>query len=158
MSPMGSSSAVREDRVIKLKDLAPRTRRRISDGIHAPSTSPDHRRELRGRVRRSSTNRLLGGVCGGLGERLGIDPTIVRILAVPLALLAGSGVLIYMAAWILIPREGEPSIAQTEIADRKELRNILGVATAVLGLLLGLQALGLHDLGTVAWPLMLGAV
>jgi signal transduction histidine kinase len=82
----------------------------------------------------------------------------VRILAVPLALLAGSGVLIYMAAWILIPREDEPSIAQKEIADRRELRNILGVATVVLALLLGLQALGLHDLGTIAWPLMLGAV
>ena len=153
---MGSPTSLREDQLITIRDLARRTRRRIAAVTRPRSSGGNNSSPTR--IRRSGTNRMLGGVCGGIGERLGIDPTIVRILAVPLALLAGSGVLIYMAAWILIPRAGEPSIAQTEVADRKELRNILGVATAVLGLLLGLQALGLHELGTIAWPLMLGAV
>lgn len=155
---MGSCTSLREDHCINIRDLTPRTRRRQPDAAHAGRNPSHNIGPTRARTHRSGTNRLLGGVCGGIGDRFGIDPTIIRILAVPLALLAGSGVLIYMAAWILVPRAGEPSIAQTEISDRKELRNILGVAATAFCILLALQALGLHDLGTVAWPLLLGAV
>jgi signal transduction histidine kinase len=83
---------------------------------------------------------------------------VLRVLAVPLALVLGSGALLYLVAWIVLPRPGERSILRNELADRAEGRNALAVATAALGGLLGLQALGLHRLGTVAWPLMLGVV
>ncbi len=55
------------------------------------------------RLYRSNTNRILAGVCGGLGEYFGIDPTIVRLLWVLFCLAGGSGVLGYLIALIIIP-------------------------------------------------------
>jgi phage shock protein C len=46
---------------------------------------------------------MLGGVCGGLGEFFGIDPTLVRLFFVLLALLGGHGVLIYLILWLIVP-------------------------------------------------------
>ena len=58
------------------------------------------------RLTRSRTNRMIGGVCGGLGEYFGIDPTLIRIAFVALILLGmGSPVLGYILLWIIIPRE-----------------------------------------------------
>ncbi len=58
------------------------------------------------RLVRSRTDRMLGGVCGGLGAYLGIDPTFVRIFFFILVFGAGSGFWIYLLLWILIPEEG----------------------------------------------------
>ena len=52
---------------------------------------------------RSQTNRMVGGVCGGLGEHFGIDPTLVRLLFVFLTLLGGHGLLIYLVFLIVVP-------------------------------------------------------
>lgn len=57
------------------------------------------------RLYKSEDNRVLCGVCGGLGEFLGIDPTIVRLIWILLCILAGSGILFYIIAAIIIPRE-----------------------------------------------------
>ena len=55
---------------------------------------------------RSKNNRMLGGVCAGLGEHLDIDPTVIRlILAVVTLLSFGTGIIIYILAWIIIPEE-----------------------------------------------------
>ena len=54
--------------------------------------------------RKSEDNKVLCGVCGGLGEFLGIDPTIVRLIWAVLAFAAGSGLLIYILAAIIMPR------------------------------------------------------
>ena len=57
-------------------------------------------------LRRSQTNRRLAGVCGGLGEYFGIDPTIIRILFVLLALPGGlPGTLLYLILWLVMPEE-----------------------------------------------------
>ena len=53
---------------------------------------------------KSEDNKVLCGVCGGLGEFLGIDPTIIRLIWVVLAFAAGSGLLIYLLAAVIIPR------------------------------------------------------
>jgi phage shock protein C len=50
----------------------------------------------------SSTNKKIGGVCGGIAEYLGIDPTIIRILWVIFAFAVGSGILAYIIAWMLM--------------------------------------------------------
>lgn len=50
---------------------------------------------------------MLGGVCGGLGELLDIDPTIVRLVFVLLALWGGSGVTIYLVLWFIAPYKDE---------------------------------------------------
>jgi phage shock protein PspC (stress-responsive transcriptional regulator) len=54
---------------------------------------------------RSKTNRKLAGVCGGLGEYFNVDATLIRVLFVLLAVLGGSGVVLYLAMWILVPKE-----------------------------------------------------
>ncbi len=54
---------------------------------------------------RSNTNRMLGGVCGGLGEYFDIDPTLVRLIFVLLTLAGASGVLIYIIMLIVVPNE-----------------------------------------------------
>lgn len=57
------------------------------------------------KLTRSESDRLLVGVCGGLGEHVGIDATIVRIGFVLLAIFGGSGVVLYLALWLIVPRE-----------------------------------------------------
>jgi len=54
---------------------------------------------------RSKTNRQLAGVCGGLAEYFNLDATLIRVLFVVLAVLGGSGVVLYAALWIIVPRE-----------------------------------------------------
>ena len=55
------------------------------------------------RLYRSRSNRQLFGVCGGLGEYFGIDPTIVRILFILLALAGGPGIIFYIILALLMP-------------------------------------------------------
>lgn len=57
------------------------------------------------RLTRSSSNRLVAGVCGGLAEYFGIDPTLVRVLFVLLVLAAGMSPLIYLVLWVVLPSE-----------------------------------------------------
>jgi phage shock protein C len=54
---------------------------------------------------RSKTNRKLAGVCGGLAQYFNLDATLIRVLFVALAVLGGSGLVIYLAMWILVPKE-----------------------------------------------------
>ena len=54
---------------------------------------------------RSKTNRKLAGVCGGLAQYSNIDATLIRVLFVVLAVLGGSGLVIYLAMWIIVPKE-----------------------------------------------------
>ncbi len=55
------------------------------------------------RLRRSSTDRMLGGVSGGLAAYTGIDVVLWRVSFVALTLLGGSGVLFYALLWVLMP-------------------------------------------------------
>ena len=52
---------------------------------------------------KSNTNKKVAGVCGGIGEYFGIDPTIVRLGFVALSLLAGGGLAVYIIAAIIMP-------------------------------------------------------
>lgn len=66
------------------------------------------------RLYRSRTDRMLGGVCGGLGEYLNIDPTLARLFFVLLALGNGIGLLLYLLAWIVLPREDLAAASREE--------------------------------------------
>lgn len=60
--------------------------------------------------RRSRDHKLLGGVCGALAERFGFDVALVRVVAVVLAIVTnGIGALAYLAAWLIVPEEGDDS-------------------------------------------------
>ena len=50
----------------------------------------------------SSTDKKIGGVCGGIAEYLGMDPTLIRILWIIFAFAVGSGILAYIIAWMLM--------------------------------------------------------
>jgi len=52
---------------------------------------------------RSTDNKIIAGVCGGLADYFGLDATLIRIVWVLLVLLAGTGILAYIIAWILMP-------------------------------------------------------
>ena len=56
------------------------------------------------RLYRSGRERILGGVCGGIAEYFGVDPVLVRLIWVAACLLWGAGILLYIIAWIIIPR------------------------------------------------------
>ena len=55
------------------------------------------------RLYRSSLDKQLGGVCGGVAEYLELDPSLVRIGAILLLFVAGTGFLAYLVAWLVIP-------------------------------------------------------
>lgn len=59
------------------------------------------------RLYRSNTEKMIGGVCGGLAEALDLDPTIVRVVFVLLALLGGHGILLYLILWLVMPRQDQ---------------------------------------------------
>jgi phage shock protein C len=52
---------------------------------------------------RSRNHRMVAGVCGGLAEYFNIDATLIRALFVLLAVFGGSGLLIYIVMWIIVP-------------------------------------------------------
>jgi len=56
---------------------------------------------------RSQSEKMIAGVCGGLGEVLDVDPTIVRVVFVLLALMAGHGILLYLILWLIMPRQDQ---------------------------------------------------
>ena len=78
---------------------------------------------MENRLYRSQTERMLGGVCGGLGKYFQIDITIVRLFFVAFTILGGIGPLIYIILWIVLPVEGLPaSDGQPQTLDGEELK------------------------------------
>lgn len=71
------------------------------------------------RLYRSRKDSTIGGVCGGLGEYFGIDPTFIRIVNVLLIFVDGIGLWGYLIAWIIIPRRPLES-DKVEAAEKKE--------------------------------------
>ena len=67
--------------------------------LDPPPTAPGPRPE----ARRSATDRMAGGVCGGLADYSGVDAVLWRVGFVALTLLGGSGVLLYLLLWVLLP-------------------------------------------------------
>jgi phage shock protein C len=80
---------------------------------------------------RSRTDTMVAGVCGGLGQYLGIDPVLIRLFFVLLTLGGGSGVLIYLICWVIIPLEGGDAIASG--ATMRAGADEIGVQTQKLG-------------------------
>lgn len=92
------------------------------------------------RLERSSTHRILAGVSAGLGRYFDLTPTVFRLGFVVLTLLGGAGILVYIAAALVMPKEGEErSIAEDILAKRRDhparLVALALVAVALLSLL-----------------------
>ncbi len=122
------------------------------------------------RLYRSTTDKVIGGVCGGLANYLNIDPVIVRILFVLLAVFGGSGILVYIILWIVIPEQvytfgteestTEPvKVEEVQETEKKRGKNTLiaGVLLIAFGLLiLADRLIPAYDLWDF-WPLILVA-
>jgi phage shock protein PspC (stress-responsive transcriptional regulator)/uncharacterized integral membrane protein len=67
------------------------------------------------KLHRSQTDKIIAGVCGGLAEFFEIDSTIIRLLFILVVALGGSGILVYLILWLLIPKNPqEPAIISEE--------------------------------------------
>jgi phage shock protein PspC (stress-responsive transcriptional regulator) len=74
-----------------------------------------------GQLRRSGDDRMLAGVAGGIARYLNVDAMLVRFGIVALTLLTGAGAALYIAAWLLIPADGEDqSVAAAWLAARRD--------------------------------------
>ncbi len=111
------------------------------------------------RVRRSRQDRVIGGVCGGLGRYLQVDPVLLRIAAVALALSGGLGVLAYIIAWIVIPEEtGTESVVVARRDNRHGVALVVGAALVALGGLLLVQQMVPWFSAAFFWPVVVVAV
>jgi phage shock protein PspC (stress-responsive transcriptional regulator) len=113
------------------------------------------------RLHRSRRDKVVAGVAGGLGEYLGIDPVIIRIGFVALAIAGGSGVLLYALGWLFLPEEGRgetPGAAAFHSLFHR--RPIVAIVLCIIGLSMLFDDFGWdhddrHDVG---WPLALVAI
>jgi phage shock protein C len=87
---------------------------------YAGSATVTDRPEIR-QLRRSSDDKMLAGVAGGVARYLNADVTLVRVIVAALVLFTGAGAALYIAAWLLIPQDGEDqSIAAAWTAGRRD--------------------------------------
>ena len=77
-------------------------------------------------LRRSADDKMLGGVAGGIARYLNADVTLVRVIIAALALFTSVGVALYIAAWLLIPEDGndQPVAAAWIAAWRDRFRSV----------------------------------
>jgi phage shock protein C len=100
------------------------------------------------RLTRNLTDRVLGGVCGGLGAYVGVNPWWVRALFVILGLFtAGTGALIYLALWFILPAQTLADIPNEAEKDERislpETVVLVGIAVIIMGLIILARNLGI---------------
>lgn len=124
-------------------------------GREASTGGPSGSSTTRPPLRRSRDDKVVAGVAGGLGRYLGIDPVIIRIAFVVLAVSGGSGVLLYLIGMIAIPEERPGEIpADAAPGDQHTGIMILGAVLVVVGGLL-LADRVFPNLTSVLGPLVL---
>lgn len=112
------------------------------------------------RLTRPRGDRWLGGVSAGLGAYFDLSPTIYRIAFVALGLAGGTGVLLYAAAWLVIPEEGSSdSIAAAELRKhRDQPRRVVGFAILAFAAILTLSEVHVWPSPGNVWLLLVIAV
>ncbi len=112
-------------------------------------------------LRRDRDGAVLGGVCAGLGRRLGIDPIVLRVVFIAATAAGGIGVLLYALAWILVPAEGESRVGGLRVprvpGGRDSWSVAGGMGLLVLALLLLFRQWGLWVGDALVWPVVLAA-
>jgi phage shock protein C len=70
---------------------------------------------------RSRKGRMVAGVCAGMAEYFGMDVTLLRVIVTVIAVITGgAGALAYLAAWAIIPEEGEKTSIAENLVSRKQ--------------------------------------
>jgi phage shock protein PspC (stress-responsive transcriptional regulator) len=84
------------------------------------------------RLLRSREDRVIAGVCGGLGRYFGVDPVLFRIAFAASLLLGGLGGLLYIGAWLFVPEEGSPAQPSTPSRERSGALTALAIVALVV--------------------------
>jgi phage shock protein C len=108
------------------------------------------------RLYRSKNNKVLAGICGGIGEYLNIDPTIIRIMMIVMTIFGGSGILLYAISFFVIPDSSAPQ-ATSQTARPSSLAFGFGIALIAVGALILLDNLDLisfHRWWNVGWDVL----
>jgi signal transduction histidine kinase len=127
------------------------------EGITATQVPPRSAGGSGWAIVRSRDNRVLLGVAGGLGERLGVDPILVRIAFAVLAIGGGSGVLLYLLAWGLSVEPDAAAAPARPVRRRPNGRQAVALGMVVFGTMLLLRQMGLWFGDRIAWPVALAA-
>ena len=113
---------------------------------------------IRPRLQRSRTDRLIGGVAGGIGQHLGVSSLYVRVAFIVLTFALGFGAVCYILLWLLAPLE-QPAVAQPVATFRAPGRRpVLGLVVLGLGLVALLWVTGWWFGGEQGWPVVLAAI
>ena len=96
------------------------------------------------RLYKSQSNKIIAGVCGGLAEYFDVDPVIMRVLFVLLAFFGGSGFVLYIACWIIMPKSAAVNEGQNGPGQSKatNARKVFGIALVIGGAILLFSNLG----------------
>ena len=92
---------------------------------------------------RSQSNRMIGGVCGGIAEYFGLDATLIRIIWIAISLVGGFGLLIYIASLFIIPNNPDQSPGEKSENLIKDKNLFWGSLLVIVGLFLILRQMGL---------------
>jgi signal transduction histidine kinase len=106
-------------------------------------------------VTRSRTDRVVAGVAGGIGDRLRVDPVLVRLAFVALTAAGGFGVGLYLAAWLALCEQDPKQASSARV--RPNLQRAAGFGLLVLAMLVFLRDLGLWFADSLSWPVALAA-
>jgi phage shock protein C len=109
------------------------------------------------RLTRSTNDRMIAGVCGGLGRYFGVDPVWFRLAFVVLALGGGSGVLIYLIAWIVVPEATDQAVAHRTTSQLERGPMVAGILLVGVGSMLLFNNL-IPWFDRVMWPVLLVVV
>lgn len=134
------------------------------------------------RLYRSQKDKIIAGVCGGIGEYFGIDPVIIRIITVILFFWGGSGIIAYIIGMIIIPLDPGPvdkdqkkTTKAVSTGDKKEVVKaggdsgalIIGIVLVVVGGIFLMRNIPFfneyywwfrHQIGHIFWPAVLIAL
>ncbi|WP_219460844.1 PspC domain-containing protein [Nonomuraea rhizosphaerae] len=71
-------------------------------------------------LRRTTNGRIVAGVCSGIGEYVGIDANLVRVVLAIATLFGGAGVAVYAAGWLLMPEEGRNTSIVQDLLNKQQ--------------------------------------
>ncbi len=89
------------------------------------------------RLYKSTSDRMIDGICGGIAEYLGIDSSVVRLLLVAFSILSiGAGVIFYIIAMLVIPTKPASAEGAASVEEEKRMSNAGATATLVIGIII----------------------
>lgn len=165
----------------KREAVAPGRDRNNKKRSEKRSGSNNQKTSVPSRLFRSEKDRVIGGVAGGLGEYFNTDPTLIRLLFVLFAFIHGSGVLLYIILWIILPPKSKAMNAsqlsgktiqdnlndvkdevsgftkKMKIGRRNGGKTLIGVLFLILGVVILFDNLGLRVWFNIGkfWPILL---